>query len=74
VGQFFNFFNQIFLRKKGCATKRIFKGHGSFDCLEQFTNSVCGKHLAQTFSFAFVSKIEFPFQKAVFTRDIARVS
>jgi hypothetical protein len=60
--------------KKECATKRIFKRPGSSDCQEQFSNSVCGEHLAQTFSFVFVSKIELPFQKIVFTKDIVRVS
>ncbi len=74
MGQFLIFLYYKFLQKRRCATKKIFKGPGSFDCLQQSTNLICGKHLVQTFSFAFVSKLEFPFQKAVFTKDIARVS
>jgi hypothetical protein len=30
--------------------------------------------VVEKFNFAFVSKIKFPFQKVVFTRDIAKVS
>jgi hypothetical protein len=73
VGQF-KFSFQRLLQKRGCAIERIFKGLGSFDCSEQSTSLVCGEHLAQTSSFAFVSKIEFPFQKAIFTRNIAKVN
>jgi hypothetical protein len=67
-------FSQIFLQKRGCATKRIFRRLGSFDCQKKFTNSIYGEHLAKTCSFVFMSKIEFPFQKVIFTRDIAKVS
>jgi hypothetical protein len=47
---------------------------GTFDYQEKFTNSICGKHVAEMFNFAFVSKIKFPFQKVIFIRDIAKVS
>jgi hypothetical protein len=72
--QFLNFFYQRFLQKRGCATKINFKRLGPFDCQKQFTNSICGKHVAKTFNFTFMSKIKFPFQKAIFKKYIAKVS
>jgi hypothetical protein len=33
----------------------------SFDCEKQFPNSICEKHVAKMFSFAFVSKGSFSF-------------
>jgi hypothetical protein len=36
--------------------------------------TICGKCLAKTFDSALMSKIKPPFQKIVFTRDIAKVS
>jgi hypothetical protein len=38
------------------------------------TNSICGNCLVKTFDFVLMSKIKPPFQKIVFTRDIAKVS
>jgi hypothetical protein len=64
-------FCERFLQKKGCATERIFRRLGPFNCQEQFTNSICGKYVAEMFNFMFVSKIKFPFQNVVFTRSIA---
>jgi hypothetical protein len=72
VGQFLK--KNLFLKKKGCATKRNFKRLGPFDCQEQFTNSICGKHVVEMFNFAFMSKIKFPFQKIIFIRNIANIS
>jgi len=74
VGNLFLKIYQRFLQKRGCAAKRIFRRLGSFDCQEKIINFVYGKHLDETFNFSFMSKIKFPFKKAIFTRDIVRVS
>jgi hypothetical protein len=74
VGKFLNFFYQRFLKKKGCIVERIFRRLGCFDFQKQFTNSIYGEHVVETFNFTFASKIKFPFQKAVFTKDIAKFS
>jgi len=42
-GSIFNFIYQRFLKKKGCATERIFRRLGPFDYQKKFTNSICGK-------------------------------
>jgi len=68
------FFYQKFLQKRGCSIERIFRRPRSFDCQKKITNLICGKHVAETFNLVFVSKITFPFQKAVFTRNITKVS
>ncbi len=65
---------QIFLQKRGGATKKKIRRLGPFDCQGQFTNAICGKYVAKIFNFTFVSKIKFPFRKVVFARNIARVS
>jgi hypothetical protein len=52
----------------------FFRKLGSFGYQGKFTNSICEEHVAEMFNFEFVSKIKFPFQKAIFTRDILRVS
>jgi hypothetical protein len=49
--------------------KRIFRRPGSFNCQKQFTNSICGKHVAKTLSFAFVSKLNYP-SKRQFSQEI----
>jgi hypothetical protein len=74
MGQFLNFFCQRVFQKRGCATKTIFKKPRFFYCQGKFTNLVCGDHVTKMFNFVFVSKIKFPFQKTIFTRDISRVS
>jgi len=72
ISKFFSIKNSFQIKR--CAIERIFRRPGSFDYQKQFTNSICGKHVLETFNFAFVSKIKFHFQNAIFTRDIAKVS
>jgi hypothetical protein len=43
------------------ALKNKLEDLGLFIVKNNFTNSVCGKYVVETFNFAFVSKIEFPF-------------
>jgi hypothetical protein len=49
--------------------KRIFRRPRSFNCQKQFTNSICGKHVAKMFNFTFVSKLNYPSKKQ-FSQEI----
>ncbi len=51
-------FCQRFFQKKGCATKRFFKGHWFVSCQKQPTHLICGEYLAQMFGYTSLSKIE----------------
>jgi hypothetical protein len=68
------FFCQRYLKKRGCVTERIIKRPWFINCQEQFTYPICGEYVAQTFNFSSLSKIKCPFQKAIFTKHIAKVS
>jgi len=56
-----NFFDvKDFLKKND--VQQIFLGKPwSFDCEKQFSNSICEKHVAKMFGFAFVSTGSFSF-------------
>jgi hypothetical protein len=73
-GQSLNFFCQRYLQKKKSVTERIFRGPWFVNCQEQFTYPICGKYVAQMFNSPSLSKIKLPFQKAIFTRHIVKVS
>ncbi len=72
-GQSLNFLCQRYFQKKRCVTKKTFRGPWPINCQKQFTNLVYGEYVAQTFNFSSLSKIKLPFQKAIFTRHIARI-
>jgi hypothetical protein len=60
--------------KKEDVSQKKFKGPWSINYQEQFSYPICGKYVAQMFNSLFLSKIKLLFQKAIFTRRIARVS
>jgi len=35
---------------------------------------ICGKYVAKTINFTFMSKVKFPFKKTIFTRNITKIS
>ncbi len=61
-------------KKKRCVIERICRGPLFVNCQKQLTYLVYGKYLAQTFGSLSLSKIRFPFQKAISTRYIIRVN
>jgi hypothetical protein len=61
MGQFLKKFLSKIPSKKEDVPQNIFRRLGPFDYQEQFTNAICGKYVAETFNFMFMSKIKFPF-------------
>ncbi len=62
-----------FFKKKGVPQKEFLKDL-SLLIVKKITNSICGKYVAKMVNFTFMSKVKFPFQKPIFTRNIIKIS
>jgi len=66
----FNFFPiKRFIKKKGCATKRIFRRLGPFDYQKKITYSICENMWLKHLILRLCSRLNFP-SKRQFSKDI----
>jgi hypothetical protein len=69
-GSIFNFFSiKDSFKKRRCAIERIFRKLGSFDCQEQFTNSVVENMWPKHLTLLLCPKLNFP-SKRQFSQEI----